>query len=169
MTGFSISDVARRVGLRPSAIRYYEQIGILPPAKRVHGQRRYDRTILAHLVLIHHARQNGFTLADIRELLFGFNPLMRAGTRWQKLSERKLAQLEASIDQIRAVQDRLSQLRDSCHCKTLAECGEGLLLQQEQTCFKSSHNVEPKTLNPKPFTETDSATRRALPKHRQPA
>ena len=132
MPGLTISDVARRVGLRPSAIRYYEQMGILPPAKRLNGQRRYDRRILSHLVLIQHARQSGFTLDEIRELLFGFNPRMRAETRWQKLSERKLAQLEASINQIRTVQHRLSQLRDSCHCKDLEECGEELLQQQEQ-------------------------------------
>jgi hypothetical protein len=61
---------------------------------------------------------------------------MRAETRWQKLSERKLAQLEASINQIKTVQHRLSQLRDSCHCKTLEECGEGLLQQQEQMGWK---------------------------------
>ena len=120
------------IGLRPSAIRYYEQIGLLPPAKRVNGQRRYDRTILAQLVLIQQARQSGFALDEIRELLFGFDPRVRAATRWQKLSERKLAQLEASIGQIRTVQHRLSQLRDSCRCKTLEECGEGLLQQQER-------------------------------------
>lgn len=38
----SISKVAKQIGLRPSAIRYYEHIGILPPARRVSGQRRYD-------------------------------------------------------------------------------------------------------------------------------
>jgi MerR family redox-sensitive transcriptional activator SoxR len=67
----SISEVARQIGLRPSAIRY-EQIGILPPAHRVSGQRRYDVTVLHRLIVIQRARQTGFTLAEIKQLFFGF-------------------------------------------------------------------------------------------------
>jgi MerR family redox-sensitive transcriptional activator SoxR len=129
MPQLSISEVARTIGIRPSAIRYYEQIGILPPVKRIRGQRRYDSTIVSHLVVIHQARQNGFTLDEIRELFFGFNRGIGPSARWRKLSERKLAELEASIEQIRNVQRRLSQLRDGCRCKTLEECGEGFLHQ----------------------------------------
>ena len=123
-----ISEVARKIGLRPSAIRYYEQIGILPPVKRIRGQRRYDTIVLSRLAVIHRARQSGFTLPEIRELFFGFERGTAAAARWQKLSERKLAEIEASIDQLRAVQLGLSQLRDSCRCHSLEECGEGLLL-----------------------------------------
>jgi MerR family redox-sensitive transcriptional activator SoxR len=123
-----ISEVARKIGLRPSAIRYYEQIGILPPAKRIRGQRRYDTKVLSRLAVIHRARQSGFTLPEIRELFFGFERGTAAAARWQKLSERKLAEIEASIDRLRAVQRGLSQLRDGCHCNSLEECGEGLLL-----------------------------------------
>src|SRR5262249_41668966 len=49
MSHLSISEVAHQVGLRPSAIRYYEGLGILPPAERISGQRRYDRTVLYRL------------------------------------------------------------------------------------------------------------------------
>ena len=45
----AISDVARVFGLRTSAIRYYEQIGILPPPMRKSGQRRYDNSVLFRL------------------------------------------------------------------------------------------------------------------------
>ena len=129
MPQLSISQVARTVGVRPSAIRYYEQIGILPPAKRARGQRQYDPTIVSHLMVIHHARQNGFTLDEIRTLFFGFDRRTQAAARWQKLSERKLAELEASIQQIKNVQRRLSELRDGCRCKTLEECGSRFLQQ----------------------------------------
>jgi MerR family redox-sensitive transcriptional activator SoxR len=127
MPQLSISEVARTVGLRPSAIRYYEQIGILPPVKRIRGQRRYGPTDLSHLVVIQRARQNGFTLDEIRELFFGFDRGTGPAARWQKLSERKLAELEVSIEQIKNVQRRLSQLRDGCRCNTLEECGAGFL------------------------------------------
>jgi MerR family redox-sensitive transcriptional activator SoxR len=132
MPQLSISQVARTVGIRPSAIRYYEQIGILPPAKRTRGQRWYDPTIVSHLMVIHQARQNGFTLVEIRELFFGFDQRTQAAARWQKLSERKLAELEASIEKIRNVQRRLSELRDGCRCNSLEECGKELLQQHEQ-------------------------------------
>lgn len=132
MPQLSISQAAKKVGLRPSAIRYYEQIGILPPVKRERGQRRYDPTILSQLMVIHHARQNGFTLDEVRELFFGFDPRTEAAARWQKLSGRKLTELEASIEQIKNVQHRLAELRDGCRCKTLEECGERLRQRQKR-------------------------------------
>jgi len=69
---FTISEVAKQIGLRPSAIRYYEQIGILPPIQRVSGQRRYEVTALHRLVVIQRARQTGFTLTEIKQLFFDF-------------------------------------------------------------------------------------------------
>jgi MerR family transcriptional regulator, redox-sensitive transcriptional activator SoxR len=130
MPQLAISEVARMVGLRPSAIRYYEQIGILPSAQRMSGQRRYDTTVLHRLAVIQHARQTGFSLDEIRELFFGFESGTRASARWQKLSQRKLTELEAVIDRTKAMQRLLVRLQDGCRCDTLDECGKGLLGQR---------------------------------------
>ena len=65
MSQLSVSEVARQLGLRPSAIRYYERIGILPPAHRVSGQRRYDNTALH--------RRRGHTKSTANRLHFGGN------------------------------------------------------------------------------------------------
>src|SRR5262252_9322312 len=92
--GLSISEVSRQIGLRPSAIRYYEQIGILPPAHRVSGQRRYDPSVLYRLAIIQRARQLGFTLTEIRQLFSGFRDSTRASERWRTLSQRKHAELD---------------------------------------------------------------------------
>ena len=89
----AISDVARVFGLRTSAIRYYEQIGILPPAMRKNGRRRYDKSVLFRLEVVQRARESGFTLEEIRELFFGFQPATPPPKRWHKLSERKIAEL----------------------------------------------------------------------------
>jgi len=89
----AISDVARVFGLRTSAIRYYEQIGILPPATRKNGQRRYNSTVLFRLAVVQRARDTGFTLEEIRELFFGFPPGTRPPKRWHDLSQRKLVEL----------------------------------------------------------------------------
>lgn len=127
MPQLSISQVARRVGLRPSAIRYYEQIGILLPAERVYGQRRYDSSIVQRLAVIQAARQAGFTLAEVRQLFFGFRPGTPAFARWRKLSQRKLAELDEMVAQIRAVQGWLRKMQQECDCNVLEECGRGML------------------------------------------
>jgi MerR family transcriptional regulator, redox-sensitive transcriptional activator SoxR len=126
MSQLSISEVARQVGLRPSAIRYYEQIGILFPAQRISGQRRYDQAVLYRLVVIQRARQIGFTLDEIRQLFFGFRKLTPASERWKKLSRRKLDELELLMGQIRTMQQLLQKLVQNCHCDTLDQCGKGI-------------------------------------------
>src|SRR3981081_3452938 len=127
MPQLSISEVAREVGLRPSAIRYYEQIGILPSIQRTNGQRRYDTTSLHRLAVVHRCRRTGFPLDDIRELFFGFASGTRAPARWQELSQRKLVELEASIERIKTMQRLLVRLQHRCHCDTLDDCGKRLL------------------------------------------
>jgi MerR family redox-sensitive transcriptional activator SoxR len=126
MGQLTISEVARQVGLQPSAIRYYEQIGILVPAQRIGGQRRYDTTVLHRLAVIQRARQTGFTLDEIRELFFGFQDGAPASQRWQKLSRRKLAELEELMGQIKTMRYLLQKMMDCCHCDTLDQCGRGI-------------------------------------------
>src|SRR5579859_6120533 len=125
MALLSISNVAAQVKLRPSAIRYYEHIGLLLPPQRVGGQRRYDSTVLYRLAVIQRARQTGFTLDEIRELFFGFRDAAPASQRWQKLSDRKLAELAELMGQIKTMRRLLLKMMDCCHCDTLDQCGRG--------------------------------------------
>ncbi len=122
----AISAVARQLGLRPSAIRYYEEIGILTPAQRIGGQRRYDETVLYRLAVIRRAQQIGFTLDEIRQLFYGFRTEAPPSERWKKLSERKLAELEQLMEGIKTMQ-LLLQGSGKCRCASLDECGKGLL------------------------------------------
>ena len=121
-----ISEVARQVGLQPSAIRYYEQIGLLPPARRMSGQRRYDATVLYRLAMVQRARQLGFTLDEIRQLFFGFRNVTRASERWRKLSQQKLTELDVLMAGIRTVRRLLKKMMQNCHCDTLDQCGKGI-------------------------------------------
>lgn len=126
MTQLTISEVARQAGLRPSAIRYYEQVGILPPPQRISGQRRYDATALHRLAVIRRAQQSGFTLDEIRQLFFGFRKTTPAFTRWQRLSRQKLAELDRLMDQIKSMQELLQGMIGCCQCETLDQCGRGI-------------------------------------------
>jgi MerR family redox-sensitive transcriptional activator SoxR len=124
MPELTISEVARQVGLQPSAIRYYEQIGLLPPAQRMSGLRRYDSLVLYRLAVIQQARQLGFTLDEIRQLFIGFRDGAPASERWQKLSQRKLAELEGLMDGIKTMRRLLKKMMLNCRCDTLDQCGK---------------------------------------------
>lgn len=126
MPQLTISQVARQVGLQPSAIRYYEQIGILLPAQRIGGQRRYDASVLHRLAVIQQARRTGFSLDEIRELFFGFKEATSASLRWQKLSRKKLEELDTLLVQITTMQRLLRKMMDCCSCDTLDQCGKGI-------------------------------------------
>src|SRR5207244_2892900 len=118
--------VAKQFGLRTSALRYYEQVGILPQANRVSGRRRYDVAILRRLAVIQRARQIGFSLDEIRELFSGFQPGLPASHRWRQLSQRKLAELEASLERIMTMKNLLRRMA-TCECDALDDCGASLL------------------------------------------
>lgn len=122
----SISQVARQVGLRPSAIRYYEQMGILLPAERRGGQRRYGPEVLYRLAIVQRARRTGFTLDEIRRLFFGFRKVTPASERWRKLSQQKLGELETMMSQIKEMRRLLQDMMTVCHCETLDQCGRGI-------------------------------------------
>ena len=129
----TISQLAREVGVKPSAIRYYEDIGVLRRPERTSGQRRYDEAAAYRLAVVVRARQLGFTLDEVRELFFGFRANATASERWKLLTRRKLAELEDQMAQIRAMQDVLTRL-NGCSCNVLERCGRGMLqsLRKEQ-------------------------------------
>jgi MerR family redox-sensitive transcriptional activator SoxR len=140
----TISAVARQVGLQPSAIRYYEKIGILLPAQRISGQRRYDETVLYRLAVIQRARQIGFSLDEIRQLFFGFRTVAPPSERWKKLSQQKLAELEQWMESVKAIQFLLEK-QGRCHCSSLEECGKQLLLRGCGDGVKQSSWKQPST------------------------
>ena len=133
MGQLTISQVARQIGIQPSAIRYYEQIGLLPPAQRLSGQRRYDSTVLYRLAIIQRARQLGFSLTEIRQLFFGFRDVTRASERWQTLSRRKLEELDHLMGGIKEVRRLLKLLMTKCRCETLDQCGKGMFQSMKRS------------------------------------
>jgi MerR family redox-sensitive transcriptional activator SoxR len=128
----AISEVARVFGLRTSAIRYYEQIGILPLPSRRSGQRRYGETTLFRLAVIQRARQTGFTLDEIRKLFFGFRPGTPAPKRWRELSGRKLTELQERMERLKTMETLLKRMQN-CRCDALDECGKKLLARSSRT------------------------------------
>ena len=123
MGELSIGEVARQAGIRASAIRYYEQAGLLPAPPRTSGQRRYDAAILDRLALIQFARQAGFTISDIRTLFEGFEEETPMSLRWQTLAQEKLKEVDALMDRVERMRAVLGRALD-CGCLRLGECAQ---------------------------------------------
>jgi MerR family redox-sensitive transcriptional activator SoxR len=123
----TISEVARQAGLRPSAIRYYERIRILPAARRVSGQRRYEMSAVYRLVVVRKAQEAGFTLDEIRRLFFGFGNRATASGRWQQLAALKIAELDSKMEELQRMKILLERLRTRCQCDTLEQCGAAIV------------------------------------------
>ncbi|MEU9126526.1 MerR family transcriptional regulator [Kitasatospora sp. NPDC048540] len=120
MRQLGIGELARRTGLRPSALRYYESLGLLPDARREGGRRVWPAAVLRRLALIRMAQRAGFTLAEIRGLLAG-EPDRPATRQWRELAERKLPELDLFIRRTQQLRDAVAACL-ACGCMNFQDC-----------------------------------------------
>jgi MerR family transcriptional regulator, redox-sensitive transcriptional activator SoxR len=123
-----IGEVARKAGVRTSAIRFYERIGVLPPASRQNGQRHFAAEAELQLAVIEFARKAGFTIAEIKLLFHGFRS--SASARWRRLAQKKYDEMDAQIARLKDMQ-RLLKKSMRCQCTKLDDCGRILLSRRE--------------------------------------
>jgi MerR family transcriptional regulator, redox-sensitive transcriptional activator SoxR len=121
----AIGEVARRTGLRPSAVRYYETMGLVAPNGRSGGRRIYGEEAVERLALISLAKEAGFSLEEIRRLLAGFREEIPASARWTELATSKLSDLDAMSQRIDAMRELLKGLLH-CRCVSLDQCARGI-------------------------------------------
>jgi len=125
MGSMSIGEVARRAGVRPSTLRYYESIELLPTPERKNGRRRYDgevlRKVLDRLAVVRVAQQVGFTISEIRMLLDGFSEDTPPSERWRVLAREKLPEVEALVQRALGMK-KLLERGLHCECLRLEEC-----------------------------------------------
>jgi MerR family redox-sensitive transcriptional activator SoxR len=121
MKNFGIGKLAQKAGIAPSAIRFYERIGLLPPAKRLSGKRLYDMESLQRIGVIRLAQKAGFTIAEIQNLLHEFPEDTPPSERWQLLSRQKIAEVDKLIEELQGMKALLEHTLD-CSCETLEDC-----------------------------------------------
>jgi len=121
----TIGEVASQAGLKASAIRFYEQEGLLPKPIRQAGQRRYSEDIFNRLALLEYAKQSGFKLEEIRRLFHGSLEGVPVSARWQQLAAAKISELDRQMQQI-AVMKRLLERVLKCRCIDVEECGRSI-------------------------------------------
>jgi DNA-binding transcriptional MerR regulator len=114
----TIGELARRAGVSTAALRYYEEVGLLPPPARIAGQRRYPQSAARVVGAILLCSEAGFTLAEQKALLA--SPASTHGDRSQ-LMRRKLAQLDEQIARAQAAREAISHgLR--CRHDDITQC-----------------------------------------------
>jgi MerR family redox-sensitive transcriptional activator SoxR len=120
--GLSIGQIADRTGLAVSAIRFYEDQGLVRPHRNAGGQRRYDRADIRRLSFVMIAQRLGFTLAEIRAQ-FAALPEGRTPTKadWSKISRRFGSELDDRIAGLTALRARLDKCI-GCGCLSLKQC-----------------------------------------------
>ena len=128
-----IGELAHKSGFRPSAIRFYESAGLLPPALRHNGQRRFAANAELYLSVIAFARKAGFSLAEIKVLFHGFEARTPASRRWRSLSRNKIQDIELLVARLKHM-ERLLKSSSHCRCETLEDCGR---------LMRSAHCGEP--------------------------
>jgi DNA-binding transcriptional MerR regulator len=107
----TIGELAQRTGVAPSALRYYEDLGLLPPPSRVSGQRRYRDSAVELVGVVLFLRDVGFSLAEVKALLASRSASPDA---WRQLARHKLDELG---DQIARAQVAQVALQHALRCK----------------------------------------------------
>jgi MerR family redox-sensitive transcriptional activator SoxR len=124
MADLTIGEVARRSGVRTSALRYYEAAGILPAARRVNGRRRYGEELVGLVEVARFARSVGFSLAQIKQLFQGIEGRAGLGAQWRPLARAKLKELDGVIE--RAMQMKKAiESGLACGCIRVEDCRPG--------------------------------------------
>ena len=117
-----IGELARRTGSSVSAIRFYEDKGLIESLRSAGGQRRFLRSDIRRLSFIRIVQQCGFSIQDIRAMLDGL-PHGRTPTKadWSKLSRQMRAELDRRIALMQGLRDRLDGCI-GCGCLSLKAC-----------------------------------------------
>ncbi|CFX34479.1 HTH-type transcriptional regulator ZntR [Candidatus Filomicrobium marinum] len=123
MSSFAIGHIAEAAGCKVQTVRYYEQIGLLPRPRRSEGnQRLYGKQDLERLLFIRHARELGFPLGSIRELLSLSDQPDQPCDEVDRIARTQLAQVKRRLAQLRALQAELQGMIDRCSGGRVADC-----------------------------------------------
>jgi Cu(I)-responsive transcriptional regulator len=119
----NIGEAARRSGLPPKTIRYYEAIGlVIPKARAANGYRAYGEQDVHLLQFVARARSLGFPIEDCRGLLGLYRDEHRASADVKALAEARIIEIERKIAELETMRAALHELVDRCHGDQRPDC-----------------------------------------------
>ena len=135
-----IGEMSRRTGVKVPTIRYYEGIGLLPEPDRTEGgQRSYDGSHLRRLEFVRHARELGFEVEAIRELVDLDAHPERPCEKADEIARRHLSEVERRIAKLVALRSELSRMVEACNHGTTGECRVIQVIADHDLCEVERH------------------------------
>ena len=132
MSSLTIGQAAEHSGLPAKTIRFYEEIGLVSPARRLdNGYRCYSEDDLHMLRFVERARRLGFSVEDCRQLLALYRDRHRSSGEVKALTEQRIGDIDAKIKELVAMRRTLADLATRCHgddrpdCPILDDLAEG--------------------------------------------
>lgn len=138
----TIGKLGASAGVKVPTIRYYEQIGLLPhPDRSAGNQRLYPKAALDRLAFIRHARELGFPLEAIRDLLSLSDRPDQSCAAVDMIANAQLAATRARITRLRALEAELERMLDQCACGKISDCRVIEVLSNHMLCADDHHIV----------------------------
>ncbi len=124
MEGLTTGQLAKKAGVKIETIRYYERIGLIPkPGRRESGYRQYSDETVKRVQFIRHAKELGFTLREIHELLSLRHDPGTPCSMVKSRAKSKIEDIEAKIRTLQGMKKALVKLTNACSGKgPLKEC-----------------------------------------------
>ncbi len=136
----TIGDLSRETGGKVQTIRYYEQVGLMPPAERSNGnQRLYGPAHVARLAFIRHSRELGFPLEAIRELLSLVDDSTQSCAAADAIARSHLREVESRIARLEALKQELKRMVRRCAGGRVADCRVIEVLADHAKCLHGHH------------------------------
>ena len=136
----TIGQVAKSAGCKVQTIRYYEQIGLLPSPMRSEGnQRLYSEQDIHRLSFIRHARDLGFPLQAVRDLVSISDSPDHACEAADEIAAAQLQDVRARIQRLQALEKELSRMLDHCKGGKAADCLVLETLSDHKLCVTDDH------------------------------
>ena len=138
----TIGKLSARTGVKVPTIRYYEEIGLLPaPERSAANQRLYGDATQRRLSFIRHARDLGFPLEAIRDLLGLADQPDQSCAGADAIARAQLAAVRSRIARLRALEDELTRMIGACAQGTVATCRVIEVLGDHGLCAHDHHAV----------------------------
>lgn len=142
----TIGALSRETGVKVPTIRYYEEIGVMPPpARSAGGQRRYGRAALDRLAFVRHARELGFPLEAIRDLLSLADRPEQPCDAVDAIVRAQLRAVEARLARLAALKGELERMLESCAGGRIENCRVIEALGDHSLC-SGEHDPQPDAL-----------------------
>ena len=140
MKSLPIGALARETGVKPTTIRFYEDIGLLPRPPRTESNRRtYDESDVKRLRFIRHARDLGFEVDAIRQLLSLTDHPDRPCREVDQIAREHLQAINAKIAQLVALRTEVEHMLDQCSHGQVRECRVIEVLADHAECLHEAH------------------------------